>query len=90
MLPWQVVELNLNIIKYALAKARRIKRIRHIKSSLKAIRKIQLTQSIAEKQYLQNKLVIVGSTTQGNEKISKIDYKLKLMLDRFHINNKII
>ena len=90
MLPQQVVELNLNIIKYALAKARRIKRIRHIKSSLKAIRKIQLTQGIAEKQYLQNKLVIIGSTTQGNEKISKIDYKLKLMLDRFQINNKII
>ena len=90
MLPQRVVKLKVNIIKYALAKARRIKRTRKINSSLKKIKKKKIIECSNLIHYGQDKLVIIASTTQGNERISKIDYKLKLMLDRLNINNKII
>ena len=90
MLPRRVVKSRVNIIKYALAKARRIKRTRKINSSLKKIKKKKIIECSNLIHYGQDKLVIIASTTQGNERISKIDYKLKLMLDRLNINNKII
>ena len=80
----------MNLLKYLLAKARRRKRIDTIKKSLEGLSEIANKKRLKLEGLASEQNIIIASTTQGNERIAAIDYKIKCMLDEKNIKNQLI
>ena len=80
----------MNIIKLALAKTRRTKRVRNLKEALKSIHNKKANRRITKGIDDKSRLVIIAASTQGNTKIATVDYSIKKMLDEWQIKNQII
>ena len=80
----------MNIIKLAIAKTRRIKRLKNLRGALKSIHNKTQNRRRIKGMDEKNELVIIASSTQGNTKISSVDYSIKKMLDEWQIKNQII
>ena len=90
MIPRQEEELNMDLFKIILAKARKVKRVRNMRNDIKSIGAGEIDKIKSNESILNNNLVIIGSSMQGNERISRIDYMIKQMLDEWGIRNRII
>ena len=73
-----------------LAKTRRRKRIDTIKKSLEGLSEIANKKRLKLEGLASEQNIIIASTTQGNERIAAIDYKIKCMLDEKNIKNQLI
>ena len=78
------------MLKYLLAKARRKKRIDTIKASLIGLFGDQIDKNLRHDEFANEEDIIIASSTQGNERIASIDYKIKSMLDEKNIKNKLV
>ena len=75
----------MDLFKIVLAKARKMKRVRNMRNAIKSIGAGKIDKIKSNESILNNELVIIGSSMQGNERISRIDYMIKQMLDEWGI-----